>query len=587
MAKLNLQDLPQEILHKISVSLSATCRRSLCSLSVVSKTCRYGALLPLFESICLKSSTQNNVGVEAIVMYRSLESMGCLGHVRRLHIRAQPPEFFHHLLEHAFRDSYPENEPGDENLVGQFGRYATEMISTFSMRFIERFIRSLSGMTDLFYHLPHGFPPHLLDALPSKCRLHLMDFHIRSLDATTIDPCHWTVLSSKHLHSIFLRNDDGHDGFMHHENSVLTTIAGLAPNLKVASILGGISLPVQKYTGQIPVPRIAQPPHHPASKGSLEVLRICGRNPHERGRLETWRAHTDFSCLRVLMLYCDLQGNTVLWDLKDSMPLLEELSLRCTSRIWGSQGGLLRSANEFFASLRPLRRLELAGELSNLDLSSILKHHGQQLVKFHMTPCESSLGRKENSYEDFLYDLQRIQRFCPLLENVNVRVPCSAEGVLDANIIRTLASLAKVQTCLLLLECVKPSSETRNLECHDHPLFPSQHKLVSPLDIYPQIYRRAQPARRGCVLDETATRAIFHSIASAKAPGTPTIQNLHVRFTGPSGLEAWRAIVDPYSGSKGPSQTSPPLSCRHFRVKNPYLSEDRTHLPTGTRSFFC
>ena len=104
-------------------------------------------------------------------------------------------------------------------------------------------------------------------------------------------------------------------------------------------------------------------------------------------------------------------------------------------------------ARSFLCQLPTLETLKLTGELSRLDVNSILEHHGAALRQLSLSPSE---GDKALSPED----ITKIGTLCTLLEDLVLTLHRSKGGATEVACYTTLGSIERLENLTLTLEAL-------------------------------------------------------------------------------------------------------------------------------------
>lgn len=201
------------------------------------------------------------------------------------------------------------------------------------------------------------------------------------------------LATSPCLHSVKLRyawrDWNGKDDY--HDEAMPELVASLAPNLKEINMLELYPSTTKQSRRRH---RIMREPWQGVSSfvpsgcntGSLTSLTLAGNLLNINiDRFQTWKEHTNFSCLEHLALgegfedyISGISGDMLQWIAKTcTFPWMRTLRIRLYRDDANPENlYYAKNANIFFESLEPLQQLTVDGPLENEILDTILPRHG-------------------------------------------------------------------------------------------------------------------------------------------------------------------------------------------------------------------
>jgi hypothetical protein len=332
--------------------------------------------------------------------------------------------------------------------------------------------------------------------------------------------------------------------------AVQSLVAGLALNLKELHIShaswGATSEafhPCKPWRGFTPGSQVQRSSH---VSGSLRCLEIrVGDDLISTQLVETWKAHTDFSVLQILNLWsCIAQDTLECLAASSNFQSLRELVLDLTSKqmVPSQTSEFYDIAGRFLYQLPPLSSLQLTGELSRLNMASILEYHGPTLRQLSLSPVE---GDKQLLPEE----IAKIGVHCHLLEDLALTLCRSKGDAVEVASYKALGSFQKLQYISLVLDASNHAILSDDAlidfdEEDDDAEYPETPNDPSFDDFDQQFFKRHffswRDPRNGHIrdafinsaVDETAARAIFWSISSSRAPGSLPLEKLRIQVRG-------------------------------------------------------
>ncbi|KAL2115193.1 hypothetical protein VTJ04DRAFT_10856 [Mycothermus thermophilus] len=389
------------------------------------------------------------------------------------------------------------------------------------------FLEKLPGLKDLVYACANPVPLCVLTTLHQhhpKSRLHVHTFVLRSLyqhwnNLHDVDPDEYALLTSPVLSTIrtsvvCVDSSTGYIGFNQHALEYAVPMR-YAPNLRHLKIyyvtpsnspayLEAFSAPRREWTGFF-LDKPVQFPADASNQAQLETLILDGYRGgnDERTLLRFWMDRTDFSLLQRLEYYCDLVAEDVetLTYLAESGKLnsLRHLALKLDTYSRELDNGIA----QFLRCLHPLENVKLGPDVGPQSFDVLIDRHGPTLHLLHLT---------SDDYEDDIDDsdqdvdrIRKIQRCCPRLEDVQLRIRRRHGGPDEVAAYRALGKLSRLRRIMLILDPRTPSAQKR-----------TRRKLNKD--------EEAEEIKRGChvmrnqAVDETLARAIYTEIYNGGAP---------------------------------------------------------------------
>jgi hypothetical protein len=567
----SLDNLPSTVLIRVCEFLDRDHTSSLAALSLTSKSCHVAATVSLFRTIKFEVSSLNNITGYVQHCHEMLQRVHGFGRVHRLIIDGAWPDEDSDVPNP--RDKSPRTKIIAEErgyhtrlFVGSklnafradIATTAATYMTNASWKPLATLLAQLPALMDLVYGFPGQFPPCLLESLHKylpRCRLHIKTFRLRSLDAPSVDPYEVMLATSPCLYSIKVECDIQQDLIYRktrdfNYEAVQGMVAGLAPNLKELQIFhSGYSAISDSFPSRRLWKGFISGTEETSSQNVLGALRCLeidvDNNLIGPQLIETWNSLTDFSMLEILKLESRItQGTLEYLAASSRFPCMRELVLSLSNSHVGhpQTDEFFALARIFLASLPPLESLDLAGELSRLDMGSILEHHGSSLRQLSLSP---PAGDKSLSGED----ITKIGIHCPLLEDLVLTVHRSKGDATEVGCYKALGSIRKLEYLSLNLDASNQALLWRdtmsgfnslddNDEYPEAPNDPSFDKFDQ--QFFKRRYVSWRDPRNGHIrdafinsaVDETLARAIFSTISSSKAAGSLPLEKLRIQVSG-------------------------------------------------------
>ncbi|KUJ08796.1 uncharacterized protein LY89DRAFT_599335, partial [Mollisia scopiformis] len=568
----SFQDLPSIALLHICDYLDRDHASSLVAFACANKHCYSTAIILLFRSIRLSTSSQ--LAAEVQRCHDMLHRSASTGFVRRLSIDGPWPQRNRDGIEQTRPKIFGEDRGYERRLIDTVSTYRTIADKTSAMAVYEAndawkplaaLVRQLPALQDLIYKRPSQFQPCLLETLHQHlphCRLHIDPFKLRSLNEHLTDPYEVVLATSPSLYSIGVDCDmqwGAITGTVQNFNyeAVQSMVACLAPNLKEIRIFNaswGATLngfpEGEPWKGFTPNRRAEI---SSTKIGSLRSLCIgVGDKLIGTHLIKTWNAHTDFSVLESMNLEAEVdQAVLEFLAASSGFPSLTDLVLNLTYDYMSpsQKTELYNLASRFLLSLQPLSRLTLSGGLSRVSLESILEHHGAAL---------RSLDLKGSPESDKILSPEVIARIgpqCPLLRDLTLKVRRSkgdaiewaARGGLGSY--QALGSFVNLKYLSLALDAsnhaILGAESLAGLDLEDddvpYPETPTDPSFDEfDQRFFQESYSGYRAPRKGHIrdafinsaVDGVLTEAIFWAISCGKAEGSLPLEELRLRVFG-------------------------------------------------------
>jgi hypothetical protein len=402
-----------------------------------------------------------------------------------------------------------------------------------------KFLGHLPALTDLVYACIHQMPPCVLTALQKhhpKSRLHIDSFNLRSLrqkghQLHDIDPDDFALVTSPCLYSLrasCVPYDDWGRFDFNREALEHIVASGCAPALKKVSIShrspsGTLALvealrePRYPWKGFFlsgqnqPMVNPQQPTSAPG-RGCLETLALSG-NRGNVSQLVNWNARTDFGFLRCFEYDCGVPIESLQFltsmAASGSFRSLRKLRLGI-SDVENDDDELDQTAGLFLQALPPLETLTLERCFGTQSINATLNRHGPTLRQLRLLPDDHN---DHNDVDTDATRIREIQKRCPILEDVELRVRRRQGGPEEVAVYRTLGRIPRLRRAKLLLDCRAP---------YDDPTHGRRNKnrgftfMFEPEDDA----KRVRNTLINLAIDETLATQVFHEIVSA-APSCP------------------------------------------------------------------
>lgn len=579
MAHRNLANLPVEILQQIAGLVRDTDRPSFYAFSVTNKSHRLACMPLVFHELHVSVSDCRALQKDVDLLLKSLLSTVYGGdasqHVRHLYLKgslslvrsddgevttmamamamgelersASHEEKLRRFRSEGLDELLDENEPLVDAYLGEEDPFVSpEQNAAWTP--VANLIKTLPNLTKLVYNCRDQFPPSLLHVLHShhpQCRLHHHTFRLRSLRSKfdRLDPHELAVATSPCLYSVKLRYGGHHSEDAEQDRNLqalLELVAGLAPNLKEVFVL---YVPITKYQHpSLDPPWHGLPGFVRGQTGSLTLLSITGRVPPpvwSPGFFRTWADHTDFRSLRHLSLGGAYDQGTresrhgLTTDALEflaracSFPQLESLHVLLMRRHHATEnvdpranGRYIDAATAFFDSLRPLRKLSVAGSILPEIVDAVLGRHGRTVVDLKLCPFEDAWARtlRHIPYVPMAITkahILQIGSHCPVLESLSVYVKRAMSGPPEVELYASLARIRPLRFLFLTLDCSNWRAR-RDPDPEDEAGFDEDdmERFDSP---WRELKRgHVRQGLVNCAVDETLARSIWDVIAKHK-----------------------------------------------------------------------
>ncbi|KUJ19484.1 uncharacterized protein LY89DRAFT_716979 [Mollisia scopiformis] len=419
---MSLQSLPLEVLQHICSYLG---HKDLRVVSTTSKECQSAANVHLLCRIDIKAlgreELQSDVGRWRSILERTVG----FAYVNQVFITAYMPCEEDHIRE--VDTAAPEVRKGffalDSNKVPLMN--IDEENDSWAP--LAQLIHQLPALSDVHFHCANQFPRTLLDTLHHKvplCKLPISKFHLRSLYEPYMDPREVALIKSPCLNGVqaSCRRFDSQDRVDYNQDALYRIASGLAPNLRI----------VKSYLAD------------------WDANRSALNSP----RLIIWEAHIDFSKLEILSLRCYEEYSNIAEWLRSmqnyALDSLRTLRMYVTERSPDEQ--YYQSFDSFIRSLKPLTCLMIRANLRPNALEAIVERHGPSLrvLSFDHFPVDHVPDTGRPQIE--LHHVQLLQKHCPLLADLTLRIPRSKGDAQEVMFYKTLGSFPRLQVLRLTLD---------------------------------------------------------------------------------------------------------------------------------------
>ncbi|KAL1864706.1 hypothetical protein Daus18300_007508 [Diaporthe australafricana] len=519
MAQRNLADLPVEILQHIARLVRDTHRPSFYAFCVTNKRYRLTFVSLIFHELHVSVNDCRALQNDVNLLLESLLSTVCGGdvtqHVRHLCLKGSlspmksdgsevtmtvtddsdattnHEDQLQRLQLEGLDELLDEHEPLLDTSLGEEDHLVTPEENAAWIP-VANLIKTLPNLARLVYNCHNQFPPSLLNVLHShrpQCRLYHHSFRLRSLRSKfdRLDPHELAVATSPCLYSVKLRcgpyDEDGEPD--QNPQAIWELVAGLAPNLKEVSVL---YLPITKY--QYPsgeqrwqgLPGFAR-----GQTGSLTLLSVAGIVP------------PPLESLHILLMRRHHVSENVDPHANDKH---------------------INAATAFFDSLRPLRKLSVAGSILPEILDAILSRHGRTVVDLKLCPFEDPWARMTD-YIPYVpmtitkAHILQINDNCPALESLSIYIKRTKSDASEVELYTSLARLRPLRSLFLTLDCSNWRVR-RDPDLEDEAWFDEDDKRK--FDGSWRALRRGHVRQSfiNCAVDETLARSIWDVIATRK-----------------------------------------------------------------------
>lgn len=569
MASVMIDDLPLETLQLVAHYLNTTHRRSLYAFGLANKNLHRASLRLVFQEVHLAVRSRESLQRDVDALVKVLSGADSASYVRHLSIKGGLV-LDDGVFDGATQDVSPSGDAsemtwfrlrGVEEVLGDEEPFLRPVLfrdepakatpdEDAAWAPVVRLVKTLPFLTKLVYNCRNQFPPSLLDALHQhqpQCRLYHLTFRLGSLASEAVDPHEMAIATSPCLYSVKAScpsfDSHGEDDF--NEEAMREIVAGLAPNLREASILRMLPERVAAsghswHTGGGPWRGL--PGCTPGlGIGSLTSLTIAGSWDIPPGASQAdfaqhWTKATDFSSLRHLALGGGFEyergvtSDALAWIAQNcSLAKLETLRIRL-SRHDGPEEterpNHVDSAVDFFAALPPLRELSVSGALGPEILGVILSRHGRTLEKLGLRPFEHRFCRNIRPMP-MVFDkghILQIQAQCPVLRDLAISIKRTKSDMREAEMYKSLGDMEQLQNIFLTLDC-SDWRVTRDRKSAFDPSFDeidrrtySGSALGDPQVDGPHIlWGHLREAFMNCAVDEALARSIWEAICRGKS----------------------------------------------------------------------
>ncbi|KAI1143384.1 hypothetical protein F5Y05DRAFT_368432 [Hypoxylon sp. FL0543] len=544
MASRTLGDLPLEIVFDICELLYHARFSSLVSFARSNKAFYAVATTFLSRTLRVSGNDSGTVALDVQEHFRRLRRDDAFEHVRHLtivgHYGAYRSEDYRLSIPPPTRDVEIDYRFNTFGFFKHMRNGRPEWEPNDIWRPLVDLIKQLPHLADLMYHRPDLLPPCLLEALHEhqpRCRLHIDDFQLHSLDSERPDlnSHELMVATSPCLYSITLPPALVPARWLP-VNAVyaLQCIVGrLAPNLRMVRsppgrVLSSSSGPDGVNSSSHPLWKLldTMPQADRGLPGSLHYLHLypSRKNYILQGQaLADWSLHISFAFLQTLRL-----DGLVAEDALDFLaraphgfPSLETLALKLKKSSLGGADSINRYydlARQFISTLRGLNTLKIEGWHHRIDLSTIL---GSELRTLSL--------RSYRGEHLTAQDVVQIRERCPFLTNLSLPILRSRGDASEIAVYKELGALPRLQTLSLVMDALLPP---RTLSGHPppDPSFDDYDRQPSGYDRY--LNGHFRHVFINGAMDANLALDIFETISRAKLKDNSTrLQKLYIWFS--------------------------------------------------------
>ena len=539
MLALNWNSTPPEILLSICEYLDPSALRNL---TAVSKQINLVASTLLFQTIHINVLSREQLRLDIDCLTQQLTRSACLESVHHLRVDGTLPREKDDdgKLRHGPVPPWKEEEEDRLQQLwhvhGHIGgdQDAQQILDEDSAwQPLARLITGLPALQDLVFACTNQFAPCLLEALHQdrsiQCRLYLDAFCLRSFNKSEMQEYEHELVTSPHLEGIATR-------YKGHARVALA----LAPTLK--------SLYLVQYPRYASIEDFTMAPAIITTTAHLNQFyneeKIRRRCPLTRLQLlnqrfdEEWDELVDLSTLHTLVLTWPIE-HSILTRLAANAPFKSLSELKVPINCWDerhSREPYSRSFTSFIRGIAPLRSLNIwANPLTSNILAAILEKHGKSLRRLSL----ATFGHLESVRFD-AYQARELNRRCPSLRELEIKVPRSKGDIAEQAIYTALGSMPNLQQLRLNLDCENRTCvrtlANGEIEILNNPSWDEFSQQSFPdqggdLEINPR-NGHVIDMLINCALDAKLAGEIFKCISSAKPPGAQRLASLRLSIHG-------------------------------------------------------
>ena len=542
-----METMPGEILLHFCRYLADSHIPSLLAFALANRHCYSIASSFLFRTIKFELRTHDGLVRDIQECQRLLERNASFQNVRRLIVDINPvldheekrdslsnPDRRWHRPKITVEDEYGEQlgVEAKESHILYFGACGQEKPDhdwpKGSAESLARLVERLPRLSDLVYGSLGKFPPCLLQTLHRylpQCRLRVKRFILRSLEAPVLDRDEFMLMTSPGLHAVEIGygcpSYPGMTSPDFHLEALMSVVAGQAPNLKEVG-MWPLYCPAGRFPQQTSWPGFSltkdmQRGMKPFAKGLLQKLQISGPVHISRWVLDGWRAHTDFSVLRVLELNSPVDDAAMTLLAECEFPNLHHLSLvLCTNPQFGYYEALGRFLSSF------------SSQLSGLVLNNWIPPDDPEGMAFGANLRKLWLRSENRTLQ--VDEIEYLAKRCPLLEDLCLHIPRTKGDAEEVAFYRALGRFQRVQHLTLVLDAANlfapddvwaPHSRHRTQDSQEPPSVDELHERYPWYD--KDISARLRDILVNSAVDAALARAIFRVVSSAKAQHAPCL----------------------------------------------------------------
>lgn len=328
---------------------------------------------------------------------------------------------------------------------------------------LAQFLGRLSNLKDLIYACLDQIPICILSSLHRthpNSRLHMHTFNLRSLhyskyDFNEVDPDEFALITSPCLYSIIASYSAyDTDGQVNYNEEAIAQMVIEAPRLKSVRMWHNNSErasldsynAVQRWRPPWQGFYAAKPGKSPKLirlRGRLQSLTLDGND------LTVWSNCTDFSKLYTLKLQAKVSLDAIETLSRiaedDGFKCLHTLALSACPFNPAEHIFMDDATSDLLQTLHPLKSLALTGFVAHKTFTTVLHRHGETLRKLEFISMKSDAISHQS--------LQKLQKRCPNLRELSVRISQIKGDKQEAIIYRSLSTLPRLKRAFLSLDC--------------------------------------------------------------------------------------------------------------------------------------
>jgi hypothetical protein len=443
----------------------------------------------------------------------------CLEHARRLELKGRMPSL---------------KEPEDMDAAG--GKYTWSSYTNPAPNFphesnnedpsfrlwmpLASLMREFRYLSSISYACYNPFPDRLLRAIHQHhptCKLEVHTVHMRSLRDLITDPHKLALMKSPCLSELTIRyvGSDRNGRDQTNENSIQSTLCAvaLAPNLTRLDLIGCHLHGILPPPDTRPLPQRARKGRETLRITTLNSLSFTGIQDITEAKLRHWARHVDFSKLRSFSWSMPRVPPEALIYAAENLRFnsLETLELFLPP----SNAEFTAGLGMFLDSLKPLVALRLWGPMDASVFERTVERHGTTLRELKLRPFGDYHYREQ--YRTVTLSPEKIlnlQDNCPLLEELQLRIPRSLSDRQEIRYYEALATFPRLSKLSLELDCScrRPEDQPpiEKIRCSDF----DRQVYLKTLGRSPIYYAHIRDLLINAAIDETLARSIWNVITA-------------------------------------------------------------------------